>query len=99
MTLKQALIIIALVVFLPHGAVAASCATMTKELQALRLEYHSYATNSSGKSGGKSFDDLTKILDRIVELKNAMRKSECKIPRGPTHVENQEMKAHNVGYS
>ena len=80
MTPKHALIIIAVIFFLPHGAIAASCASMTKELQALRLEYHSYAANSSAKSGGKSFDDLTKILDRIVELKNAMRKSECKIP-------------------
>ncbi len=83
MTLKQAFIIMALVFFLPHGAIAASCATMTKELKALRLEYHSYSGNSSGKSGGKSFDELTNILDRIVELKNAMRKAECKIPPRP----------------
>ncbi|MBI5249885.1 MAG: hypothetical protein HY912_10360 [Desulfomonile tiedjei] len=57
---------------------------MTKELQALRLEYRSYAKGSSGKTAGTSFDGLVQVLDKIVELKNAMRKADCKIPPRPS---------------
>jgi len=79
--MKHALTALLLILFVPYGAAGAGCPAMAKELQALRLEYHAYSTAASGRSGGTTFDDLTKILDRIVELKNAMRKAGCpKIP-------------------
>ena len=69
------MIVIALMLLMPHGAGAASCASMSKELLALRQEYHSYADRSD--KGKATFEELTKILDQIVELKNAMRKAAC----------------------
>lgn len=82
--MKHTLTAILLILFFPYGAAAAGagCAGMAKELQALRLEYHTYGAGASGRSSGTAFEDLTKILDRIVELKNAMRKAGCpKIPQ------------------
>lgn len=78
--MKHALIAVLFILFLPYGAAGAGCASMAKELQALRLEYHTYATGASGQSGGISFEGLTRILDRIIELKNAMRKNCPKVP-------------------
>ncbi len=78
--MKHALIAVLFILFFPHGATGAGCASMTKELQALRLEYRTHTTGVSGRSAETSFDGLVKILDRIVEIKSAMRKANCKIP-------------------
>lgn len=78
--MKHAFIAVLFILFVPYSAAGAGCASMTKELQALRLEYHTHTTGASGRSAETSFDGLVKILDRIVEIKSAMRKANCKIP-------------------
>jgi hypothetical protein len=78
--MKHALTAILLILLFPYGAAGAGCASMTKELQALRLEYRTHTAGASGGSVETSFDSLVKILDRIVEIKSAMRKANCKIP-------------------
>lgn len=52
---------------------------MTKNLQKLRLEYKNYAASKT-KDHPLNFDELTKILDKIVDLKHEMRKKNCEIP-------------------
>lgn len=61
---------------------AMNCGAANKELIKLRNEYHNYVVTSS-KSNSTQFDELTRILDRIVTLKDEMRKSNCKIPPRP----------------
>ncbi len=53
---------------------------MTKELEDLRIEYRTYADNNRTKSDSATFEGLCEILDKIVELKNTMRKAGCKVP-------------------
>jgi hypothetical protein len=65
-------------------ATAKSCAAMTQELARLRSEYHSYVSRGSKESNEITFDGLVAILDKIVALKNDMRKAEpCPIPPRP----------------
>ena len=82
------LLILALIISLPSWSLAAkSCGKMTKELEALRGEYREYANGRLTKSDSVTFEGLCEILDKIVELKNAIRKScpNTKIPpRQPT---------------
>ena len=74
------LLALALIICLPSWSFAKSCGAMTKELEQLREEYRTYANSTSTKSDAVTFEGLCEILDKIVELKNAMRKSSCKIP-------------------
>ena len=75
------LLILALIVSLPSWSSAKSCGKMTKELEELRTEYTAYAENNSSKTDSVTFEGLCEILDKIVELKNAMIKAGCpKIP-------------------
>lgn len=67
----------------PCSSPAATCSSMTKELGRLRLEYHRFVNGSEAKPDRPAFDDLMEILDRIVEVKAEMRKSNCKIPSRP----------------
>ncbi len=60
-------------------APALNCGSATKELAKLRNQYRLQAGVSSNERRS-SFDDLMKILDKIVALKEEMRKSNCKIP-------------------
>jgi hypothetical protein len=70
-----------LVLILPEMAIAKSCASMTQELSRLRQDYHKYATTPPSDGAAITFDGLAAILDKIVALKNDMRKSpNCKIP-------------------
>jgi hypothetical protein len=68
---------------LPSVAPAASCPAMTKELARLRLEYHRHVNGSEAKSDGAGFDELAEILDKIIDVKAEMRKSNCKVPPRP----------------
>jgi hypothetical protein len=68
----------------PSATFAKSCAAMTKELEQLRREYQTYAKSPSARSGAVTFEQLVGILDKIVELKGAMRKSNCKVPTRTT---------------
>jgi len=61
------------------AASSKSCAAMTRDLARLRTEYHAYVTSPAAKDGGITFDDLTQVVDKIVDLKNDMRKAGCKI--------------------
>ena len=75
------LLIFALIVSPPSWSLAKSCGKMTKELEELRMEYKALAENNSSKTGSVTFEGLCEILDKIVELKNAMIKAGCpKIP-------------------
>jgi len=69
-----------LVLTIPWITHAKSCGEMTRELLRLRQEYHQYATGKPPESKEITFDGLTEILDKIVTIKNAMRKADCKIP-------------------
>jgi hypothetical protein len=69
-----------LVIVMVDPVAAKSCAALTQELARMRQEYHDYASGKSKTSGEVTFDGLVAILDKIVALKNEMRKSDCKIP-------------------
>jgi len=69
---------------------AASCGEMTKKLGRLRLEYHHYVTNPQKKANDFTFDGLVEILDKIVELKAEMQKTNCKIPPRPKSFQGKE---------
>jgi hypothetical protein len=60
---------------------------MNKELARLRMEYHRQASASS-RSGSVSFEELAVILDKIVELKDSMRKLNCEIRARPKTFQN-----------
>jgi len=76
---------------LPDGAAQAeSCGQMTKRLSRLRLEYHHYVTNPQKKADDFTFDGLVEILDKIVDLKAEMQKSNCKIPPRPKGFQGKE---------
>jgi exopolyphosphatase/pppGpp-phosphohydrolase len=77
MSMKMALAL-AFVISIPAMSSAANCAASTKELNRLRQEYKNYVATAS-KSGTVSFDELTKILDKIVKVKDEMR-ANCPIP-------------------
>lgn len=85
---------LAAVLALQAAVVARPCWKMTKELSELRLEYHLYATGQEqdigptqdtrdtqdiGQSSEVTFDRLTEMLDKIIDLKREMRKAGCKI--------------------
>jgi DNA repair ATPase RecN len=55
------------------------CWELKKELTELRVQYHEYATGLSDELEEVTFDRLAEMVDRIVELKRIMRKSNCKI--------------------
>ena len=74
------LLVLALIISLPSWSLAKSCAKMTKELGELRMEYTTYAETSSSRSDLLTFEGLCEILDKIVELKNAMIKAGCRVP-------------------
>ncbi len=74
------LLVLALIISLPSWSLAKSCAKMTKELGELRMEYTTYAETNSSRSDLVTFEGLCEILDKIVELKNAMIKAGCKVP-------------------
>lgn len=57
---------------------------MTRELERLRLEFQTYANSPSARTGAVTFEQLVMILDKIVELKGAMRKANCRIPNRNT---------------
>ena len=65
---------------IPWIADAKSCGEMTQELLRLRQEYHQYATGKPPESKEITFDGLAEILDKIVSLKDGLRKGGCKIP-------------------
>jgi hypothetical protein len=75
------LLIFALIISLPSWSLAAkSCGKMTKELEELRVEYTAYAEANSSRPDSVTFEGLCEILDKIVQLKNAMIKAGCKVP-------------------
>lgn len=64
-----------------------TCRGMTQELAVLRNEYRNYVTGQPLSAGNPhhvskdiTFEGLAEILDKIVAVKNAMRKQNCKIP-------------------
>lgn len=74
----------ALLSLLPSQVAAESCADMAKELQKLRREYHEFVTHPTLEKGELTFEAITDRLDKIVALKNKMRKAACKkIPPRP----------------
>ena len=78
--MKVGLLALVFLVILPASTCAKSCAAMTRELGQLRDDYRTYAGSASTKSDAVTFDGLCEILDKIVELKNVMQKSGCKVP-------------------
>ncbi|MBI5571706.1 MAG: hypothetical protein HY914_17320 [Desulfomonile tiedjei] len=89
--MKIAFTALFLVLSVPWITHAKSCGEMTRELVRLRQEYHEYATRKLPESKEITFDGLTEILDKIVSVKNAMRKlDKCKIP--PRRKDNQPEK-------
>lgn len=78
--MKIRLLALVFIIVLPSSTFAKSCGAMTKELGQLRDDYRTYADSASTKSGAITFEGLCEILDKIVELKNVMRKSGCKVP-------------------
>ncbi|MFH1116892.1 MAG: hypothetical protein V1792_23495 [Pseudomonadota bacterium] len=59
---------------------AFGCTKLEKDLARLRKEFHRFAS-TSGKDGTSiTFEDIAEKLDKIVDIKNEMRKKGCKIP-------------------
>ena len=71
------------IVFPGWASAQKSFGAMTKELYQLRLEYHQLVNGPDAKSRRITFDELVQVLDKIVDLKNRMRRSNCKIPPRP----------------
>jgi len=65
---------------LSEAASGKSCRQMKKELAELRREYHEYATTAPGSPEKISFDRLAELLDKIIELKRAMKEVNCEPP-------------------
>jgi hypothetical protein len=80
---KSAFLIPLVMLALPSWTNALDCPALNKELGRLRLHYHKQAQEAGSGTGAVSFDELTAILDRIVDLKNSMRRLNCDIP--PRH--------------
>ncbi len=78
MNMMKPALALALVLAVPAASPAVNCGAATKELAKLRQEYKTYIAAST-KAGGVNFDELVKILDKIITLKDEMR-SNCKIP-------------------
>jgi hypothetical protein len=57
-------------------AESAACLSLTRNLARLRAEYDNYVKTTKETK----FEELTKILDKIIKLKGEMRGSRCKIP-------------------
>lgn len=74
---------IPMLMIMPCAAAAKNCGEMTKELRRLRVEYHEFVTGPGAENDNKSFEELTDKLDKIVDLKNEMRKASCEIPPRP----------------
>jgi hypothetical protein len=72
----------------PVDAGAQNCPAMNKELARLRMEYHRQAASASSRTGSVSFEELAVILDKIVELKDSMRKLNCEIRARPKTFQN-----------
>lgn len=68
------------------AAEKASCPSLTRELNRLRLEYHQEAINRASTDGA-TFEKITEKLDKIIEVKDAMQKANCKIPPRPKYSE------------
>jgi hypothetical protein len=84
MTLRVFILTCALLWTLPLRAEAESCEQMAKELQKVRREYHEFVNHPTLEKGDLTFDEITARLDKIVDLKNKMRKAACKkIPPRP----------------
>jgi len=71
---------------LPGLGVAAGCPSLTKQLARLRTEYQRYVNGPDLKPDGSGFDELAELVDKIVDLKAEMRKSNCKIPPRPKSI-------------
>jgi hypothetical protein len=78
--MKIRLLALVFLIMLPSSTFAKGCGAMTRELGQLREEYRAYANSASSKPDAVTFEGLCEILDKIVELKNTMRKSGCKVP-------------------
>lgn len=87
---KHVIVVGIFIVFLSpmlvSAAEKASCPSLTRELNRLRLEYHQDALNRASTEG-TTFETITEKLDKIIEVKDAMQKANCKIPPRPKYAE------------
>lgn len=77
---KSAILISFVMLVFPFLTNAQDCPRLNKELGRLRLHYHKQAQEVLSKTGTVGFQELTATLDRIVDLKNSMRRLNCEIP-------------------
>ncbi len=60
-----------------RSVLADDCAKLSKEVVRLKAEYREAARVASQPDSGVGFDDLTTILDKIVDAKRRMRGLGC----------------------
>jgi len=75
----KAIFVSLILLAVPPLTTAQNCSALNKHLGRLRLEYHAQAAAVSPGGATASFDELMVTLDKIVDLKNSMRKLSCDI--------------------
>lgn len=68
---------------IPTVSAASDCAKLEKDLAVARKEFRDFVSTPKKDGTGKAFEDVAAKLDKIVDVKNAMRKNGCKIPPRP----------------
>jgi len=86
-TAAIALFILSFSPVLVSAAEKASCPALTRELNRLRLEYHQVALNRASSDDKTTFEQIAEKIDKIIEVKDALQKANCKIPPRPKYSE------------
>jgi len=74
---------LALLLTVPSLGFALTCPKLEKDLARLRQEYREFVSSPKKDGNTLSFEEIASRLDKIVEIKNEMRKKGCKIPPRP----------------
>jgi len=68
---------------IPTAGLAFNCSKLEKDLALTRKEFREFVSTPKKDGTSKTFEEVAAKLDKIVDIKNAMRKNGCKIPPRP----------------
>jgi hypothetical protein len=68
---------------IPTVGLAFNCPKLEKDLALLRKEFREFVSTPKKDGSAKTFEEVAAKLDKIVDIKNEMRKKGCKIPHRP----------------
>lgn len=72
-----------ILLMIPTVGLAFSCPKLEKDLSLLRKEFHEFVSTPKKDGTVITFEEVAAKLDKIVDIKNEMRKKGCKIPPRP----------------